>query len=329
MNRRIRFPVWLAALLGLATAGPATFAQQAQPGPSRRPYRKLAPGVLQSVEPARQIEESFSRHDLVELLAVEPPNAKFDWARDVPFRHAVWTLEFKFKPVRMIWVDVPQPTGKMRRKLIWYMVYSVTNKPIQEKTVSLKSLDDENAESLPQYGWMVPIRSEAGIYEIQFVNKSIRFVPRFLLEGRESLQTDTGFTKVYPDRVIPIAMRQIRAREDPGRTFYDSAQISQRPLRVGGTAWGVATWEDVDSRIDQFSVYVKGLTNAYKWKDEPDKYRKDAPLDAYRRLRAKTLKLNFWRPGDEYREHEGEIRYGVPGGVDYEWKYLLESGIGR
>ncbi len=35
----------------------------------------------------------------------------------------------------------------------------------------------------------------------------------------------------------------------------------------------------------------------------------------------KTLKLNFWRPGDQYFENEEEIRYGIPGRVDYEWIY--------
>ena len=95
---------------------------------------------------------------------------------------------------------------------------------------------------------------------------------------------------------------------------------------MGKTAWGVVTWEDVDPQIDRFSVYVKGLTNAYTWKDDPSKYQKGAPLESYRRFQQKTLKLNFWRPGDEHREHEREIRYGVPDfeAVDpdkvyYEW----------
>lgn len=329
MNRLACWCTWLTALLVVAAAGLPVFGQQGQPARARRPYRKLAPGVLQSVDPARQVEESFSRHDLVELLAVERPQAKFDWARDVAFRHDVWTLEFRFKPVRMVRVDVPQPKGIMQNKLIWYMIYSVTNKPIKEKLVDVKLLEDENAESLPQFGWMHPVRSDEGTYKIQFLNKPIRFVPQFMLEGRESMQEETGFNKVYLDRVIPIAARQIGKREDPNRTFYNSADISQRPLRVGGTAWGVVTWEDVDPRIDRFSVYVKGLTNAYKWRDEPGKYNKDAPLDSYRRFLVKTLKLNFWRPGDEYREHEGEIRYGIPGGVDYDWVYLVEKRVSQ
>jgi hypothetical protein len=317
------------ALVIVAAAAIPIFGQQEQPAAARRTYRKLAPGVLQSVEPARQVEESFSRHDIVELLAVERPDVKFDWARDVSFRHDVWTLEFQFKPVRTIWVDIPQPNGSMQRKLIWYMVYSVTNKPIQEKTVDGKLLADANAESLPQYGWMHPVRSEEGTYNLQFLNKPIRFVPQFLLEGRESMEEGTGFNKVYLDRVIPVAARQIAQREDPNRRFYNSAEISQGRILVGKTAWGIATWEDVDSRIDWFSVYVKGLTNAYKWRDDPAKYRKDAPMDSYRRLLVKTLRLNFWCPGDEYQKHEEEIRYGVPGGVDYEWVYLVEGGVGR
>ena len=57
---------------------------------------------------------------MVGLLAVDPA---FDWAKDVTFRHDVWVLRFRFKPMRMMWVDVPQPSGFMQRKLIWYMVY--------------------------------------------------------------------------------------------------------------------------------------------------------------------------------------------------------------
>ena len=39
-----------------------------------------------------------------------------------------------------------------------------------------------------------------------------------------------------------------------------------RDIAVGETLWGVATWEDIDPRIVRFSVYVFGLTNAYRGK---------------------------------------------------------------
>ena len=51
----------------------------------------------------------------------------FERAKLATLRREVWNLEFAFKPVRMIWVDIPQPSGKMQRKLIWYMVYRVKN----------------------------------------------------------------------------------------------------------------------------------------------------------------------------------------------------------
>jgi hypothetical protein len=94
-----------------------------------------------------------------------------------------------------------------------------------------------------------------------------------------------------------------------------------KEVAVGETLWGVATWEDIDPRILRLSVYVSGLTNAYRWKDTPGEYKAGDPIGKGRQLFKKTLKLNFWRPGDEYFEHEEAIRYGIPGHPDYEWVY--------
>ena len=85
--------------------------------------------------------------------------------------------------------------------------------------------------------------------------------------------------------------------------------------------WGVATWEFVDPRMDFFSIYVKGLTNAYRFADQPGAYKVgDAPATG-RRFAQKTLKLNFWRPGDEIDPREDEIFYGIPGQVDHQWVF--------
>ena len=80
--------------------------------------------------------------------------------------------------------------------------------------------------------------------------------------------------------------------------------------------WGVVTWEDVDPRIDFFSVYIRGLTNAFEFVDPPGAYRAGQPPGSGRLFTYKTLQLNFWRPGDSVLEHEGEIRYGVPVDTD-------------
>lgn len=331
MNRPMRWWTWLVALMVVFIVCPPMFAQQRQPAAAKGPYRTLAAGVLQTVDPARKLEESFSRHDLVELLAFDP---SFDWARDNIFRHDVWTLEFKFKPMRMRWVDIPQPGGHMRRTLIWYMVYSVTNRKIEQKTWQVvydeatgqfeeQAAAGKAGEPLPKFGWMHPLESNDGTYMVQFLSQPIRFIPDFKLEARESLSEGEGFSKVYPDRVIPIAVEPIRRREDSKREFLTSTRICDRLIQPGDTLWGVVTWEGIDPKVDRFSIYIQGLTNAYRWKDkksnEPGAYQDGARIGTGRTLSRKTLKLNFWIPGDEYLPDEREIRYGVPGEVDYEW----------
>ncbi len=101
---------------GLKPAAPS-------PLPAGQP-RRLAPGVLITIPPDLQVADTVSRHDVVELLAVDP---KFDWAKDVAFRRDIFCLEFQFKPVRVIAVDLPQPSGLFQRKLVWYLVYCVTH----------------------------------------------------------------------------------------------------------------------------------------------------------------------------------------------------------
>jgi hypothetical protein len=271
---------------------------------TKSPYRYLAPGVLQTIDPMRKLEETASRHDIVGLLAIDP---QFDWAKDITFRHDVWVLKFQFKPMRIIWVDVPQPSGYMQRKPIWYMVYVVTNTgkvmhPEQDAPLSYETHEKKE------------------LFQIKMVDDPVHFVPEFLLEGHQHMKDNDGFTKVYPDRVIPVAMKPIREREDPARKFLTTVEMC-REINVGQSFWGVATWEDIDPRIVRFSVYVFGLTNAYRWKDEPDSYKQgDSPLAGRKRYQ-KALKLNFWRPADQYHEEEKEIQYGVPDGLDYQWVY--------
>jgi hypothetical protein len=314
MSRMKSIRVWLAALLWIAVCArgiaedrqPAADQEKkpAAPPAMKSPYRQLAPGVMQTIDPMRLLKETTSRHDVVEILAADK---KFDWARDVPYRRDVWVLGFQFKPVRMIWVDIPQASGKMQRKLIWYLVYSVTNNG--------KILHPVEDAPLPY-----DTHEQKLLYEVQTTDRAVRFAPEFLLEGHQRMDDDTGFTKVYADRIIPVALTAIRDREDPKRKFLNSVEMC-REIEVGQTVWGIAAWEDIDPRIVRFSIYVSGLTNAYRWKDAEGAFKAgDKPLTG-RTMWRKILKLNFWRPADPYFEHEEEIRYGIPGGVDYEWVY--------
>ena len=74
------------------------------------------------------------------------------------------------------------------------------------------------------------------------------------------------------------------------------------------SVWGLVTWEDIDPQVDFFSVYVHGLTNAHKIEAPPATDTSETGWE----FKSKILQLNFWRPGDDVAENEGEIRYGIP-----------------
>ena len=86
---------------------------------------ELAPGVLIHVPPQEEPSETFSGPvPIVEIVKGIPDldwtpkydaksNTLLSKASEVIYRRTVWGLDFEFKPVRMIEVDVPQPTGKI------------------------------------------------------------------------------------------------------------------------------------------------------------------------------------------------------------------------
>lgn len=292
----------------LNVAGTAS-AQQANRQKPPKGFRKLAAGVETTIPPKVDPQDTVTQHDMVEIQSLGP---QLDWkpstqststtlkalTKDIPFRRDVWNLEFSFKPLRMMYVDLPQPGGNMERTLVWYLVYRVKNLG----------------------GHLQP---EPKANSKDFVNQSVdypvRFFPQFVLE------TDK-YKKAYLDRVLPLAVESIQKREDPRRKLLDSVEMSNQPIPLSTagddhSVWGVATWTDIDPRIDYFSIYVAGLSNAYRFADPPGAYRPGDPPGSGRRYAQKTLKLNFWRPGDEYKINEGEIYFGIPGQVDHEWVF--------
>jgi hypothetical protein len=241
---------------------------------------------METIQPDVQATETVSVDNIMELPSL-------DIAKEIRFRRDIWYLEFSFKKPRMIWVDIPQADGHMKPTLVWYLLYSVTN----------------HGEALTS------VEQPDKTHKVDPTQQPVRFVPEFILEAPE-------FSKAYSDRVIPLALGPITTRERPGQKLYTTVSMPKQKIAVGETRWGVAMWENIDPRVDFFSIYVKGLTNAYRWQDQPDGYRPGQdPIARGRKFFRKTLKLNFWRPGDEYYEDEKEIRYGVPGQVDYEWIY--------
>jgi hypothetical protein len=263
--------------------------------------RELAPGVLRVIPIESNEEETFLGPIEISGLTqfnwtpnFAPPTGTLQAkASQVTLRHNIWNLEFAFKPLRLVHVDIPQPTGRMQRKLIWYMVYRVRNLgghltpvPVEDEH-QLKTYTAQRVDEVMNVGAAQP-------------TASIRFFPHFVLESRQ-------VQKAYLDMIIPVAIPLIEMREMRGAKLYNSVEISRVPILVSkdeddNAVWGVVTWMDVDPNIDFASVFIQGLTNAF---------RTDRTPDGQSVFRMRTLQLNFWRPGDSVYEHEGEIRYGI------------------
>ncbi len=138
-------------------------------------------------------------------------------------------------------------------------------------------------------------------------NEDKFFLPRFTLEGWVISNSKDGYQRViYRDKVSPMVLRQIQRREDPALNLLDSVAMSQTKIpRAENDAdpgvWGVAIFENVDPRIDFVSVYVNGITNAFRIGREPGES-----------SRHKTLQLNFSRPGDTVDQENDKVEYGIP-----------------
>jgi hypothetical protein len=320
----LRFATKLLTISSLALAmlafNSAAYAQAARPT-----ERQLAPGVLTTIPPNLDPDDTVSTHDVMEIRA----NPALNWNPEflatsdtlvgmssaVKFRREIYCLEFSFKPMRMIEVDVPKASGGTERKLVWYLMYCVRNTGNTLK----------------------PVEGADGVYSTEpGKGGPVKFVPQFVLESQDRLADGKPVGKAYLDRVIPAAVEAISRRETPGKMLLNTVEMAEQPIpvsdgRINKGVWGVATWTDIDPRIDFFAVFVGGLTNAYQWTDNPAAYKPGDPPGRGRRFKHKVLQLNFWRPGDELQPNEREIRYGVPlhnanlydvgDGVAYRWVY--------
>jgi hypothetical protein len=312
----------LAGTVALLVTCLAARSQAADASSAPRPF---APGVLTTIPPDLKPDETVSTHDVVEIHT--DPNVRwkpelmaesktlYGMSGDVKFRRAIWCLEFSFKPLRMIHVDVPQANGKIENKLVWYMVYSVKN---TGRTLA-------------------PVQQKDGVYTEEIGKGGpVRFIPSFVLQSQDRQPNGERIDKEYLDRLIPAAYDAIRARESHDHPLLNSAQMATQLIpvsdeRADRSVWGYVTWVDIDPRIDFFSIFVGGLTNAYQWTDPPGAYKTGDELLTGREFKRKMLQLNFWRPGDEFGQDETAIRYGaargkanlydVFEGVAYRWVY--------
>lgn len=251
--------------------------------------RKLKPGVITTIRDSAIDDATLEgTRQFSELLAkVSPP----DWdpsfspktetllekAKKVSFQREVWTLEFGFKPLRVINVG---------GRPVWYLVYYVRN------TGEVR----------------YPVTDVSKI-SIASKSKPIRFIPSLVLKAHD-------INRAYRDTLRPDVVSQIALKERVTRgVLHDSASVSRMEIPVSTEdadrrVWCVAVWDNVDSRADLLSVYVHGLTNAYNWQPPEGGYK--GVTGEQDKVRSKALQLNFWRGGDGEELHDNEFLYGIP-----------------
>ena len=211
------------------------------------------------------------------------------------YRDPVWELEFSFLPLRQEKVKLPTAAGGLENRNVWYLVFRVRNtgSAMTYKDVR-QSPDNEHIVRKLQYDKPVD-------------PADIDFAPRFVLQGWTEDEAASQYKKnEYVSVIDATALTQIQEIEDPNQKLLDTHQLSKVKIpmaknNVDPGVWGVAIWEDVNPSIDYVSVRVEGLSNAYRLKDPETK-------TAF----AKTLQLNFWRPGDAVGQQRDQLIYGIP-----------------
>ncbi|MBR4105039.1 MAG: hypothetical protein IKK39_13390 [Thermoguttaceae bacterium] len=334
------------------------------------PVAAQGDAAMRTIRPFIGYDETYQWSDVPEIVAegVKKEGAtaeEYAWATDLFFTKEIWQLEFSYKNIRTIEVDFPAENGKMERKRVWYLVYSVTNtgKCLRNELKTEMELQGANEGEVEKYSvdvsaggvrdgenkFAAPSNNLTGLpapttvdYNGQAPNEdgsvpgAVRFAPR-LVFATASIQERLLYNKdksgfyvgqkrgaeegVYYDQYLPLAFAKIAAKEGRGQNFFDSIRMSNRTIAPGETVWGIATWTDVDPRIDRFSIYISGLTNALRWEDAEEND-ENAGIGSGRDVFRKVLKLNFYNPGDEIHRGGKEIYNNLPGELDYQWIYM-------
>jgi hypothetical protein len=185
-------------------------------------------------------------------------------------------------------VQVDTPSGK---KTAWYMVYKVWNTS----------------------------------------DTPVEFTPTFELVTRD------GELRSFLDDVSPMVFKQIRKIEDPSVSdakpagelnIKSSVSISEKKVpvtraeSVPRAVYGVAIWLDVAEKApttNNFSVFVGGLSNGVAVSES------DGGAET---VTQKTLQLDFFRPTDNARPGQSDIRPNDNGGLG-EWTWVYRAAPAR
>jgi hypothetical protein len=159
----------------------------------------------------------------------------------------------------------------------------------------------------------------------------VEFTPTF------ELVTKDGELRSFLDDLQPMVFKQVRRIEDTSISdknpegelkIQSSVSISEKKIpvtrvdSVPRAVYGVAIWLDVAEKApttNNFSIYVGGLSNGVAVTES------DGGQET---VTQKTLQLDFFRPTDNARPGQNDIRPNDNGGLG-EWQWVYRAAPAR
>ena len=255
----------------------------------------------------------------------------------------LWIHEIRFKTMRMIETEVTDPkTGTKRRELFYYLVYNAVNREIESREDDTDTVPVNPYDKDPVPNLLVPkvtfVSTDNGVRRV--VEDSIVPEAQAAIERREGLKLLNSVQAVR--RVTDVAasddteakgfngvviFRGVHPKTDnftvfitgfsngyklvKGPVTYDVLKqlVESKKLMVNDQVWdGTATgdWRAAAQVGDLYDTNELPPPNAaisqWFYTQAPD--RADDNVTTWR----KTLVQEYWRPGDEFRQNEREIR---------------------
>ena len=200
----------------------------------------------------------------------------------------VWVLDFRFKPLRSIKVNVP---GR-GEQVVYYLWYQVINKTPSPHTV-VPNIELVTHDTHMTYKDEILPTVLDQIAELEG--------PRGQVRSTNSIARDP--IPALKKNALPRAITGLAIWTDPNEPRPgDSKEVRERKAKMPKL-----------SDSNSFSIYIAGLSNGWAETDAPDGGNKTV-------VRRKTLQLKFRRYGDGSLRRDEDIQY-----IGHEWLYRASS----
>ena len=225
----------------------------------------------------------------------QPGERKVEPAKLPLDREDVWTLNFRYKPLRIMTVDGFDARGNPAKQIVWYMWYQVYNR------------SGEPVTFIPEFEIVTTDLNTQHLDEPQ----------PYVFEQIKKFE-DRTITKELPNGVL-----NLKTTIDVSRFPIPASKPDAFPKLVSG----LAIWTDMAEkapRTNKFSVYVTGLSNGVA----VEQTKPLPPNNEVRTLvKKKTLRINFIRPTDDVKQQIIDIQPDEESGPVETWVYRTSTTL--